>query len=143
MSIVDYCGNPAKDRKEAQMRFESIFKPVLENIGFKQIGRSNNMINKETNQIVIITSAPSSLKIIPALKTQITKFRREYNKPFISVVFTREISTYPNGGRATYIKKLNRICGMNLLSGVSVGSSLLPNLVDKLKSNETPFRLIT
>jgi hypothetical protein len=143
MSIVNHCGNPTEDRKKAQKIFESIFKPVLENIGFKQLGRSNNMVNKETNQIVIITSAPSSLKVIPALKTQIRKFRREYNNPSISVVFTREISTYPKGSRTTYIRDLNRICGMNLLSGVSVGSSLLPNLVDKLKSNEAPFRLIT
>ena len=56
MSIVDYCGNPTKDREQAQMRFESIFKPVLENIGFKQIGRSNNMWKEKTNQIVIVSS---------------------------------------------------------------------------------------
>tara|TARA_R100000734_G_C3262074_1_gene60474 strand:+ start:138 stop:569 length:432 start_codon:yes stop_codon:yes gene_type:complete len=143
MSIVDYCGNPTKDREQAQMRFESIFKPVLENIGFKQIGRSNNMWKEKTNQIVIVSSAPSNLKVISALKTQIRKFRKNYNNPFISVVFTREISTYPDGSKETYLQKLNKICGMNLLSGVSVGSSLLPMLVDKLKSNEAPFRLIT
>lgn len=143
MSIVDYCGNPAKDRKEAQMRFESIFKPVLENIGFKQIGRSNTMWKEETNQIVIVSSAPSNLEVISALKTKIRTFRKNYNNPFISVIFTREISTYPKGSRTTYLQNLNKICGMNLLSGVSVGSRVLPMLVDKLKSNEEHFRLIT
>ena len=143
MSIVNHCGNPTEDRKEAQMRFESIFKPVLENIGFKQIGRSNTMWKEETNQIVIVSSAPSNLEVISVIQTKIRMFRKNYNNPFISVVFTREISTYPDGSKETYLQKLNKVCGMNLLSGVSVGSSLLPMLVDKLKNNEEHFRLIT
>ena len=58
-------GNPIEDAKAARIRFESVVKPTLENLGFKKIsGRGYNMINSKTNQIVMIISAPSNFEII-------------------------------------------------------------------------------
>tara|TARA_R110001606_G_C15357683_1_gene648186 strand:- start:1369 stop:1800 length:432 start_codon:yes stop_codon:yes gene_type:complete len=135
-------GNPIEDAKEAKIRFESVVKPTLENLGFTRIsGAGYNMINRITNQIVMITSAPSNYKIVKSTKQLIRKYRKEYENPSITYLFTREISDYPQGGKDTYIATLNKISSMNLLSGVSTGISMLPNVVCKLKSNEQ-FRLI-
>lgn len=99
------------------------------------------MINSKTNQIVMITSAPSNFEIIKTTKQKIRKYRKEYENPSITYLFTREISDYPQGGKDTYLTNLNTISSMNLLSGVSTGISMLPMVVGKLKSNEQ-FRLI-
>ena len=142
MATLNYCGNPLKDREEAQSRFETIFQPVLKNAGFVSMARNgNNMINPETNQIVIVTSAPSNLMIVKATEQLIRKYRKEYETPSITYLFTREISDYPHGGKDTYLTNLNTISSMNLLNGVSTGISMLPMVVGKLKSNEQ-FRLI-
>ena len=135
-------GNPIEDAKAARIRFESVVKPTLENLGFKKIsGRGYNMSNSKTNQIVMITSAPSNFEIIKTTKQKIRKYRKEYENPSITYLFTREISDYPQGGKDTYLTNLNTISSMNLLSGVSTGISMLPMVVGKLKSNEQ-FRLI-
>jgi len=142
MATLNYCGNPPKDREEAQFRFETIFQPVLKNAGFVSIARTgNNMINPKTNQIVIVTSAPSNLMIVKATEQLIRKYRKEYETPSITYLFTREISDYPEGSKLVYMAKLKKISSMNLLDGVATGMSMLPNVVSKLKNNE-PFRLI-
>ena len=142
MATLNYCGNPLKDREEAQSRFETIFQPVLKNAGFVSMARNgNNMINPETNQIVIVTSAPSNLMIVKATEQLIRKYRKEYETPSITYLFTREISDYPEGSKPVYLAKLKKISSMNLLNGVATGMSMLPNVVNKLKNNE-PFRLI-
>ena len=135
-------GNPIEDAKAARIRFESVVKPTLENLGFKKIsGRGYNMINSKTNQIVMITSAPSNFEIIKTTKQKIRKYRKEYENPSITYLFTREISDYPEGSKPVYLAKLKKISSMNLLNGVATGMSMLPNVVSKLKNNE-PFRLI-
>jgi len=142
MATLNYCGNPPKDREEAQFRFETIFQPVLKNAGFVSItGNGNNMINKETNQIVIVTAAPSNVMIVKATGQLIRKYRKEYENPSITYLFTREISDYPDGSKSIYLAKLNKISSMNRLSGVATGMSMLPNVVSKMKNNES-FRLI-
>jgi len=142
MATLNYCGNPPKDREEAQFRFKTIFQPVLKNAGFVSMARNgNNMINPETNQIVIVTSAPSNLMIVKATKQLISKYRKQYENPSITYLFTREVSDYPNGSKEIYLTVLNKISAMNHLSGVATGMSMLPNVVSKLKNNE-PFRLI-
>jgi hypothetical protein len=142
MATLNYCGNPLKDREEAQFRFETIFQPVLKNAGFVSMARNgNNMINPKTNQIVIVTSAPSNLMIVKATEQLIRKYRKEYKTPSITYLFTREISDYPEGSKPVYLAKLKKISSMNLLNGVATGMSMLPNVVSKLKNNE-PFRLI-
>lgn len=135
-------GNPIEDALEAKIRFESVVKPTLENLGFTQIsGNGYNMINSKTNQIVMVTSAPTNRKLVPATKSLITKYRKEYETPSITYLFTREVSDYPNGSKQVYMQVLNKICSMNRLSGVSTGISTLPVVVTKLQSGE-PFRLI-
>ena len=57
-------GNPLKDRQESEERFNKVVRPALENVGFKTMGNGYNMRNPITNQIVMISSAPSNLKII-------------------------------------------------------------------------------
>jgi len=136
-------GNPIEDAKAARIRFESVVKPTLENLGFKKIsGRGYNMINTLTNQIVMITSAPSNFEIIKVTKQKIRKYRKEYETPSITYLFTREISDYPQGSKDKLLQNLNKICSMNLLSGVATGLSMLPSVIGKLKSNEQ-FRLIS
>jgi len=143
MEIKRSGGNPIEDAKVARIRFESVVKPTLVNLGFTQIsGTGCNMINLITNQIVMITSAPSNRKLILATKQLIRKYRREYETPSITYLFTREISDYPQGSKETYMQVLNKICSMNLLSGVATGLSMLPSVIGKLNSNEQ-FRLIS
>ena len=135
-------GNPIQDALEAKIRFESVVKPTLENLGFTQIsGNGYNMINSKTNQIVMITSAPTNRKLVPATKSLITKYRKEYETPSITYLFTREVSDYPDGSKEAYMQVLNKICSMNRLSGVSTGISTLPVVVSKLQNREQ-FRLV-
>ena len=142
MEIKRSGGNPIEDAKVARIRFESVVKPTLVNLGFTQIsGTGCNMINLITNQIVMITSAPSNRKLILATKQLIRKYRKQYENHSITYLFTREISDYPKGSKEIYMQVLNKISAMNLLSGVSTGISMLPSVVGKLKSNEQ-FRLI-
>ena len=142
MEIIKRGGNPIEDAKAARIRFESVVKPTLVALGFTKIsGNGYNMINTVTNQIVMITSAPSNRKLILATKQLIRKYRKQYENPSITYLFTREVSDYPNGSKEIYMQVLNKISAMNLLSGVSTGLSMLPSVISKLKSNEQ-FRLI-
>ena len=136
-------GNPTKDRQDAKSRFETVIKPALENLGFKQIkGNGYDMVNEKTNQIVMITSAPSNLKIIPATKNRIRRYRKQYENPDIYYLFSRDTSDYPTGSGPVYVEKLNKISAMNLLSGVSTGLNFLPMVIDSLK-NQKKYRFIS
>jgi len=136
-------GNPTKDRQDAKSRFETVIKPALENLGFKQIkGNGYDMVNEKTNQIVMITSAPSNLKIIPATKNMIRRYRKQYENPAIYYLFSRDTSDYPTGSGSVYVEKLNKISAMNLLSGVSTGLNFLPMVIDSLK-NQKKYRFIS
>ena len=127
---------------QAKIRYESVVKPTLQNQGFTQIkGNGYNMINPKTNQIVMVTSAPTNRKLIPATKSLITRYRKEYETPSITYLFTRDVSDYPQASKGSYMKILNKICSMNLLNGVATGISTLPVVVTKLQNNEQ-FRLI-
>ena len=137
-------GNPLKDRQESEEKFNKVVRPALENVGFKTMGNGYNMRNPITNQIVMISSAPSNLKIIEATKQLIRKYRKVYEKPSISYFFMREKSTYPPTGTAeVYEKKLKTISGMNLLDGVVVGLQFLPNLITSLDNKSKNFRFIS
>ena len=136
-------GNPTKDRQDAKSRFETVIKPALENLGFKQIkGNGYDMVNEKTNQIVMITSAPSNLKIIPATKNMIRRYRKQYENPAIYYLFSRDTSDYPTASGTVYVEKLNKISAMNLLSGVSTGLNFLPMVIDSLK-NQKKYRFIS
>jgi hypothetical protein len=137
-------GNPLKDREESLRRFNVIVKPTLQNVGFKTMGNGQNMYNSQTNQVVIISSAPSNLKIITSTKQLIRKYRKELENPSISYLFTRDKKTYPNTStREVYERNLTKISGMNLLDGVAVGLEFLPNFVSSLNNKSTNFRFIS
>ncbi len=108
------------------------------------MGNGHNMINPSTNQVVMISSAPSNLKIISATKHLIRKYRKKYENPSISYLFTRDKSTYPQTVTGEiYEKNLKKISGMNLLDGVVVGLQFLPNLVSSLDNKSRNFRFIS
>jgi len=144
MLVNENGGNPLKDRQESAERFNKVVRPTLENIGFKTMGNGHNMINPATNQVVMISSAPSNLKIISATKHLIRQYRKKYENPSISYLFTRDKSTYPQTVTGEiYEKNLKKISGMNLLDGVVVGLQFLPNLVSSLDNKSRNFRFIS
>ena len=128
-------GNPLLDRKAADARFNLVVKPTLENIGFIQSnGTSYVMVNPETETILIPISAPSNFKIEKALAKQIRDLRREFKNPWIGVLFTRDFNEWKS--KETYVSKLKKIMGMNLLNGVSVGLSSLPTVISMIEDKE-------
>lgn len=128
-------GNPLLDSKEAKERFNFVVRPTLENIGFIQSkGSSFVMTNPTTETILIPISAPSNFKIDKALVRQIRELRKEFKNPWIGVLFTRDFKEWKS--KETYVSKLKKIMGMNLLNGVSVGLSSLPTIIPMIENKE-------
>jgi hypothetical protein len=130
-------GNIVIDRQKKEKTFEKLIKPLLENIGFKQISKtSHKMINIERNQIVVVLAAPSNVKLISATQGIIKQYKKQYNGVSIYYLFTRETSDYPAGSRPTYNRSLKKIASMNKLTGVSVGVSDLETIIEYIESGK-------
>ena len=135
MNIERNGGNPLLDKKEAEKRFKLVVKPTLESMGFiREKGNSFVMTNPTTESILIPISAPSNFKITKALERQVRSLRKNFNEPWIGVLFTRDFNEWKS--KDTYVSKLKKIMGMNLMNGVSVGLSTLPTIIPMIENKE-------
>lgn len=128
-------GNPLLDRREAEQRFKMVVKPSLEKLGFLQSkGNAWTMCNPTNNTVVIPISAPSNFKIEKAIAKQVRDYRKQFNNPSIYVLFTRPFNEWKS--KDTYVAKLKKIMGMNLLDGVSVGLNSLSTVLTMIEDKE-------
>lgn len=135
-------GNPIEDAKEAKERYQMVVKPVLEPQGFKKEGTSTNMYNKLLDTFLIIKSAPSSQKFEKEMKGTIIGIKKKYENPKIKVLFTRDISDYPEASKKSYMRRLKKLNRKNSISGIAVGIGNLPTLIKNINTN-TNFKLIS
>ena len=135
MTNLNRGGNPQEDAREAKERFNKVVRPTLEKQGYKLVsGRSTNMVNPNTNSVVIIKSAPSNFELIKSMKTVVRDFRKKMEKPTINVLFTRPFSEWSE--KKSYVDALKKVQRMNSINGVSVGLETLPTVINKLESKE-------
>lgn len=128
--------NPYKDGIEASKRFDFIVDELKKTFdSVIRIGRKQLLLVDNTFYI-LVASAPSNLKIDKA----VNELMRKYGKLPYYVLFTREVSTYPELSFKSYWSKIKSIYKTKgKFKGCVLGVSELNNseIIDSL--SETSF----
>lgn len=123
-------GNPLLDRQEAVERFTKVVEPILTNQGFQKLkGNSQIMYNPQNNSAVVVTSAPSQVRMYGDLKSKIRLLSKMYGVKDFYILYTRDYSEWKD--KEVYISTMRRIMTIGKVKGVGSG---IKNIIDFINS---------
>ena len=129
-------GNPVLDRKEAIERFTKVVEPILTNQGFIKLkGNSQIMFNPQTNSAVVVTSAPSQVRMYGDLKSKIRVLSKSYGVKEFFILYTREYSEWKD--KEVYVSTMKRIMTIGRVKGVGSGIKNIIDFVNSVNRNES------
>lgn len=129
-------GNPVLDRKEAVERFTKVVEPILTNQGFIKLkGNSQIMFNPQTNSAVVVTSAPSQVKMYGDLKSRIRLLSKSHGVKDFYILYTRDYSEWKD--KEVYLSTMRRIMGIGRIKGIGAGIKNIIEFINGVNRNES------